>query len=230
VNEISQTRDRRRRRARGDAERPENAGVLERLCEAGTNNIGRLRHSVRRTAFFRKLHVDGVGLPGVVGVTPELLRRHPIAIERGFEGNTGIEGGFWPSNTRKDDALLFLRFANGTVDLPLHTHEFSDRFILVDDGIGLFHHSPSKEEPDELRSLIVRPGDVLAFTRGLLHTFTAPFGDLTLLSYHSPFFEFDDTRQFTIPAQSRDARFEWLLGRLVSVDSHDGTAKVATAR
>jgi len=47
------------------------------------------------------------------------------------------------------------------------------------------------------------------FTRGVVHTFTAPVADLTLLSYHAPFFEFDDTRQFTIPRASRHDQFAW---------------------
>ena len=123
-----------------------------------------------------------------------------------------------------------LRFAGGTVDLPLHIHEFSDRFIVVDEGTGLFHYLPSALEPDELRSVIVRPGDVLAVTRGLLHTFTAPFGDLTLLSYHSPFFALDDARQFTVPPKPRDTELEWLLGRVVSVDSAGGTTAAGLGR
>ena len=159
-----------------------------------------MHHSPRKAAFFQKLLLDNVDLPRKGNFAPQLIRRYPITIEQGFEGNAGIAGGFWASTAHKDDALVFLRFASGTVDLPLHVHEFSDRFIMVEAGLGLFHYAPSAERPDELRSLVVQARDVLVFTRGLLHTFTAPLSDLTLLSYHSPFFEFDDTRQFAIPA------------------------------
>jgi hypothetical protein len=61
-------------------------------------------------------------------------------------------------------------------------------------------------------------GDAVLFTRGVVHTFTAPLDDLTLLSYHAPFFEFDDTRQFTIPRQTLYARrFAWSPSRLVTM-------------
>jgi mannose-6-phosphate isomerase-like protein (cupin superfamily) len=95
---------------------------------------------------------------------------------------------------------VHLRFAAGTEDLPLHVHEFSDRLLVVTSGLGLFHYLPDAAKSRELRSVVVETGDVVLFTRGVVHTFTAPVGDLTLLSYHAPFFAFDDVRQFTIPA------------------------------
>ncbi len=61
----------------------------------------------------------------------------------------------------------------------------------------------------ELRSVVVESGDTVLFTRGVIHTFTALLSDLTLLSYHAPFFEFDDSRQFTILRLAERARFVW---------------------
>jgi len=90
----------------------------------------------------------------------------------------------------------------GTEDLPLHVHEFSDRLLVVTSGLGLFHYLPKAGNSRELRSVVVDAGDAVLFTRGLVHTFTAPLGDLALLSYHAPLFEFDDTRQFTLLRQS----------------------------
>ena len=144
----------------------------------------------------------------------DLVRRHSITIERGFEGNAGIEGGVWPTTACNGDALVFLRFASGTVDLPLHVHEFSDRFIVVDDGVGLFHYAPSAIQPDKLRSLTEQAGDVIMLTRGLLHTFTAPIEDLVLLSYHTPFFALDDHRQFTIRKAASLGHFSWMPERV----------------
>ena len=201
--------------------------VFERVCVAGRNTIGRLRHSVRRTAFFQKLHVDDLALPGVSGVAPELLRRHPIDMEQGFEGNPGIEGGFWPSVARKGDALAFLRFANGTVDLPVHVHEFSDRFVLVDEGTGLFHYIPGGENYGELRSLVVQAGDIVVFTRGLVHTFTAPVADLVLLSYHAPYFEFADPRQFSVPTAFAGTRASLLEGLIQATSTSKALASNA---
>jgi hypothetical protein len=68
----------------------------------------------------------------------------------------------------------------------------------------------------EQAAAVVEAGDAVLFTRGVVHTFTAPMVDLTLLSYHAPFFEFDDTRQFTIPRMSEGFDYAWQLGRLVS--------------
>ena len=124
---------------------------------------------------------------------------------------------------------MHLRFAAGTEDLPLHVHEFSDRLLVVMSGVGLFHYLPDARKSRELRSVVVEADDAVLFTRGVVHTFTAPLDDLTLLSYHAPFFEFDDTRQFTIPRQSLDSRFAWLPGRLVSVIHGPETIPVAEA-
>ena len=146
-----------------------------------------------------------------------LRETHPIHVESGFEGNSGVEGGAWRPSDGSDDGLVHLRFAAGTEDLPLHVHEFSDRLLVVTSGLGLFHYLPDAGRSRELRSVVVDAGDAVLFTRGVVHTFTAPLDDLTLLSYHAPFFEFDDSRQFTIPRQSRDFRFTWAPGRLLSM-------------
>ena len=57
-------------------------------------------------------------------------------------------------------------------------------------------------------------GDAVLFSRGVVHTFTAPLGDLTLLSYHAPFFEFDDTRQSTIAERAPNCDWDWAVSRL----------------
>jgi mannose-6-phosphate isomerase-like protein (cupin superfamily) len=133
-----------------------------------------------------------------------LLESHPIRVDAGFEGNPGVEGGAWRPSDGGDDGLVHLRFAAGTEDLPLHVHEFSDRLLVVTSGTGLFHYLPNAAKSRELRSVVVDGGDAVLFTRGVVHTFMAPFEELTLLSYHAPFFEFDDARQFK-PAQVSEA-------------------------
>jgi len=145
-----------------------------------------------------------------------LLESHPIRLEAGFEGNPGVEGGAWRPSDGHDDGLVHLRFAAGTEDLPLHVHEFSDRLLVVTSGIGLFHYLPDANKSRELRSVVVEAGDAVLFTRGVVHTFTAPLGDLTLLSYHAPFFEFDDARQFKISTWvSRNDR-DWRLATITA--------------
>lgn len=138
-----------------------------------------------------------------------LREYHPIRVEAGFEGNPGVEGGAWRPRDGDDDGLVHLRFAAGTEDLPLHVHQFSDRLLVVTSGLGLFHYFADSVTSRELRSIVVEAGDVVLFTRGVVHTFTAPISEIVLLSYHTPFLELNDPRQFTIlPANARD-NYRW---------------------
>ncbi|GMU82494.1 MAG: cupin domain-containing protein [Phycisphaerales bacterium] len=131
---------------------------------------------------------------------------YDIELKSPFEETASIAGGLWSGRDLVGadcpDGLAKLRFSAGTLDLPLHVHEHSDRFIAVLEGEGRFWWS---EEPwrhfegARTQSTSVRAGDVLVFTRDLLHTFSAPTEDLVLLSYHSPEIPFEDPRQYTLP-------------------------------
>jgi len=81
--------------------------------------------------------------------------------------------------------------------------------LVVTSGIGLFHYIPNLKSPRELRSIVVEAGDAVLFTRGVVHTFTAPLSDLTLLSYHAPFINFTDAKQYTIPRSLLRLNLEW---------------------
>lgn len=144
--------------------------------------------------------------PALDSLTDRIVAEYDIELRSPFEDTPSIAGGLWSGRelfgNGHDDALAKLRFSAGTLDLPLHVHEHSDRFIVVLEGSGRFWWS---QEPLRrftgvaVESVLVRPGDVLVFTRNLLHTFSAPAGDLVLLSYHSPEIPFDDPRQYTLP-------------------------------
>jgi len=86
--------------------------------------------------------------------------------------------------------------------------------LVATSGLGLFHYLPGGLRLRELRSVVVEAGDAVLFTRGIVHTFTAPLGGLTLLSYHAPFFEFDDARQYKV-TDSR-GRADRILAEIVS--------------
>ncbi len=58
-------------------------------------------------------------------------------------------------------------------------------------------------------------GDLVILTRGMVHTFTAALGDLTLRPYYAPFFEFDDTRQFVIAETIAETEWVWKLGSAI---------------
>lgn len=141
---------------------------------------------------------------------------YPIELRSPFEGTDSIAGGIWSGHELvargREDGFAKLRFEAGTLDLPMHVHEHSDRFIVVLDGEGFFHQSGETLEGftgREVSEIHVRPGDVLMFTRGLVHTFSAPDATLVLLSYHRPLIELDDPRQYTLPTVrwcARDAR------------------------
>lgn len=204
--------------------------LLADLFANARQTLTRARAWARNKAVF---HLDQIksGSPwsAVDQVHAHLLDKFPINTESGFEGNPGVEGGVWRPTDRGEDGLVHLRFSAGTEDLPLHIHEFSDRLIVVTSGVGLFHYLPDTGKTRELRSIVVEPGDVLLFTRGLIHTFTAPIGDLTLLSYHSPFFALDDSRQFTIPIGLQDRDFAWSPQGVVRPRNTWGASRMAPA-
>jgi mannose-6-phosphate isomerase-like protein (cupin superfamily) len=85
----------------------------------------------------------------------------------------------------------------------MHAHECSDRFIVVFSGAGIFHFSDeslSDFTGRDVRSAPVSAGEIVCFTCGLVHTFSAPDQELVLLSYHAPLIAFDDPRQYSLPA------------------------------
>jgi len=136
-----------------------------------------------------------------------LIERYPLVVESPFEGVSTISGGIWRASdyveSNATDALLKLQFLAGTVDLPLHSHDHSDRLILVANGTGIFELQSSDPERPEVFSTDLKVGDAIVFARGTAHTFKVPSTDLVLLSYHSPFIPLDDPRQYTVSGDSR---------------------------
>ncbi|MCA9280897.1 MAG: hypothetical protein KDA30_02540 [Phycisphaerales bacterium] len=150
--------------------------------------------------------IRGTG-PGVsFGALIQALERdEPRALRAPFENTDSISGAVWRAfdllGPGHDDALLKLRFERGTDTLPLHTHLHSDRVIIVLDGRGFFYAADDPKcahSDDRLRSIAVRKHDAVVFTRGVVHTFTAPVEPLTLLSYHAPFIPLEDIAQYTV--------------------------------
>ena len=171
------------------------AALSARLAAAGR---------VRGAAMSR---VRGTG-PGVSfgRIVADLERDHPVQLRGPFEDSDMVAGAVW--DCRKllgadhNTALLKLRFAPGAVDLPLHVHERSDRFIIVLEGRGYFHVSDLPADrfaAADVRTIPVRSRDALMFTRGVVHTFSAPEEPLILLSFHAPFIALEDFDQFRVP-------------------------------
>ena len=125
-----------------------------------------------------------------------------------FEGCMTVRGSLLRGkdlvSMERDDAFLVLQFDPNTLDLPLHTHEDSDRFIIVIDGRGFFHASPDPLESGSsrrLRHTAVRDRDTVMFRRGTVHTFSTGEHPLTILSYHRPYISLADERQYTLSSK-----------------------------
>lgn len=151
--------------------------------------------------------VRGTG-PGVSfgSVVDAIRSAFPTEMKTPFEGSNNVAGGvLLPAEAGmdgRDDGLLFLRFGAHAGDLPMHTHEHSDRLIYVLEGRGFFHVVPgdlASFDGHDVRHVPLRSRDVLLFKRGTVHTFSTGAEPLSLLSYHAPFLALDDPRQYTLP-------------------------------
>jgi len=181
---------------------------LSRFFEISRQTLQRVSVEIKagclETQAFLKGNAEEVGLGE--RVIDDLLTNCPLSLTSPFEDTASIAGGVWSGRVLFgpdfDDALAKLAFSAGTQDLPMHMHEFSDRFIVVAAGRGHFWWSEQRLDSFNglsVHSVGVQQGDLLLFTRGLLHTFSAPLDELLLLSFHSPEIPFDDPRQFTLP-------------------------------
>lgn len=165
-----------------------------------------------------------LGFPEFDGVTIlELVKlaenEFPLELRAPFEDTDSIAGAVWRGSDvfdGADDGLVMLRFDAGTLDLPMHVHERSDRFIVALKGTGFFYVSNETLtvfSGADLRAIPVQAGDAIAFTRGLMHTFSSPMTALVLLSYHAPLIELDDPGQYTLPSFVWTPRMGQSFGR-----------------
>lgn len=162
--------------------------------------MGRLPERVALTS-----RVRGTG-PGVsFGDVVDALSKASVGWICSFEGCMTARGSVLRGkdlvSSERDDAFLLLRFEPQTLDLPLHIHEDSDRFITVISGRGFFHASPDPLEVGpsrRLRHTVVRDRDTVMFRRGTVHTFSTGEHALTILSYHRPYISLADERQYTL--------------------------------
>lgn len=194
----------------GPSDEPQWSGALAEFFDIGRQMMRRLRTDIRTgrldaPAFLFGPTRSSATIPGLGTLVDRIETEYDIELKAPFEETDSIAGALWSGQELfgddVEDGLAKLRFAAGTLDLPLHAHEHSDRFIVVQSGNGLFWWSDQTLKAFDgrsIRSVPVSTGDVLVFSRNLPHTFSAPQRDLILLSYHSPEIPFDDPRQFTI--------------------------------
>lgn len=147
---------------------------------------------------------------------------HPIRPEAPFEGTQRIAGAAWLAKRHlgenSDDGIAKLCFAPNTANLPLHTHEQSERFIFCLQGRGMFHYSRSSSDEfdgSKTREAPIRAGSFVLFSRQVLHTFSSCRPGMVLISYQAPSLAFNDPNQYTLPET------EWTLqSRRFTTSSH----------
>jgi len=185
--------------------------ALAKAFELGRTLSGRLAAELRAGRLETPAFLRSALSSDAREIQADFQRDYPLELQSPFEGVDSVAGAVWMGSDlfteACDDAIMKLRFEAGTYELPLHTHERSDRVIVVLKGRGLFHFTNQSRATfvgEGVTSTAVEPGMVLVFSRRLLHTFSSPAEPLYLLSYHAPFIPLDDGDQFTLP------NFRWI--------------------
>lgn len=186
---------------------PSGLDALMNLLNQASSYVACLRENpnLGHTALLGRVRGTGPGVS--FGALVEAIKTDfPVRIASPFEGSTQVAGGvLLPSQAglqNREDGFLFLRFEAGARDLPMHTHECSERLIYVLEGRGFFHISSQNVQAFDgkiMRHVPIRSRDVLLFKRGTVHTFSTEREPLWLLSYHGPFIPLEDPNQYTLP-------------------------------
>ena len=185
------------------------ASPLNRFVEAACRSLKQLESMGEPLSFG---HVRGTG-PGIhfAELIQELESKHPVDLQFPFESSDRVGGGIWGDSSEpfKMPAIAKLQWLAHADDLPLHTHEHADRFIIVIGGRGFFHWSDqtlSEFDGSSVNTIAARDRDVIAFRRGLLHTFSTHEHPMTLLSVQLPYITFDHPLQYSVPSTRWIAR------------------------
>lgn len=192
--------------------RPLGTRVLGGILDMAAQALRELETHGTRLAAVGRLRGTGRGVH-FRDMIAALESRHPLELVSPFEDSQLVAGAAWVGHDLlgpgTDAAMAKLRWDRGAGDLPLHVHDFSDRFIIVHCGRGFFH--VTDESFDEftgrnVRSIPARERDVFMFTRGVVHTFSTLDEPMTLLSCQLPYKAFDDPDQFRLPRVRWTAR------------------------
>lgn len=170
--------------------------------------------------------IRGTG-PGVScgALIEQLESAYPLNLAYPFEGSERVGGAVWDCQEILDDpsindGIAKLHWSPQAQDLPLHTHDHADRFILVLEGRGFFHWSRQSADAFDgpasartVETIAARSRDVFVLRRGLLHTFSTQDHGMTLLSVQLPLIAFDDPDQYRLP------HHRWTADALASAPS-----------
>lgn len=184
-----------------DADQP--SSFLADLLSLAHQAVDQLDRDGKRAAVGR-LRGNGPGISFRRAVD-HWEREHPIHLAYPFEDNDRVGGAVWPEELAapsSQDAVMKLRWETRANDLPMHSHERSDRCIIVLEGRGFFHVTDEHADAftgDSVRTVAARERDVFVFKRGTVHTFSTTDHPMVLLSCHLPFIPLDDPRQYVLP-------------------------------
>lgn len=190
---------------------PVGSQVLAGLVELAESAVGRLHELKQRinstgpAAMLSKIRGTGRGV-SFTRLVGELERAHPLTLEYPFEGSDRVGGAVWIARDviggNSTTSVAKLCWDSRAMDLPMHVHDHSDRFIIVLKGRGFFHvtdETPEEFTGRQVRSIPARERDVFLFSRGTVHTFSTDAEPMVLLSCQLPFMKFDDPRQYRLP-------------------------------
>jgi len=204
--------DIRGRLADGPAEKGDGRAVLAALIDLSQQAVARLTEQPGAAAAMTHLRGTGPGVSFKAAINI-LEAEHPVELVYPFEENVRVGGAAWPFSLLQDQTenmIMKLRWEPQAHDLPMHTHEHSDRCIFVLEGRGFFHVSDEPVDAftgSNVRTIAARERDVFVFRRGVVHTFSTFDSPMVLLSCHLPYIPLDDPRQYTLPAT------QWIAGR-----------------
>lgn len=167
------------------------SSLLADLLALAHQAVDRLNGAGKRAAVGR---LRGTG-PGVSfrQMVDAWERQHPVELAYPFEENNRVGGAVWPgtlANPSSRDAMMKLRWESRANDLPMHSHEHSDRCIIVLEGRGFFHVAEEQVDRftgETVQTVAARERDVFVFSRGVVHTFSTFEQPMVLLSCHLPF-------------------------------------------
>lgn len=188
--------------------------TLAALLRLASESLEKAKAATRGERFAAVTRLRGTGR-GIhfSNLVAALEAEHPLTLVSPFEDSDLVAGGVWDGNVliggNCKAALAKLRWSAGADDLPMHVHDFSDRFIIVHEGRGFFHVSDQgfdEFDGSDVRSIPAHERDVFIFTRGVVHTFSTLDQPMTLLSCRLRYVAFDDPDQFRIPAHRWIAR------------------------
>jgi len=155
--------------------------------------------------FFFKGSIGEEGLRDLLYLLGIVREEFPLELKSPFESCDDIEGNYWKEseylNRESEDAILHIKWHQGAIDLPSHVHRNSDRVIMLFQGEGSFYYNFDKFEDHQnlhMQKLKLQQGDILCFPKDFVHSFSSEDSDMELLSYHSPFVELDDPKQYDV--------------------------------